>query len=136
MMKVSNQRNNPPNFWFVFFFLITMFVSAAVFMVESFQAEAANDEPAGATYAHGVLYVSIPYEAAHAGSGRLTMEVLDPEDKVLGRVERRADVADGTGRWQEQINLENPLALDDLVSHPVRYHFDYINPNNTTLNAL
>src|SRR5260370_35513465 len=97
MMKVSNQRNNPPNFWFVFFFLITMFVSAAVFMVESFQAEAANDEPAGATYSHGVLYVSIPYEAAHAGSGRLTMEGLDAEDTVVGLGERRAEATWGTG---------------------------------------
>src|SRR5260370_34826009 len=110
MMKVSNQRNNPPNFWFVFFFLITMFVSAAVFMVESFQAEAANDEPAGATYSHGVLYVTIPYEATHAGSGRLTMGVLDPEDKVVGGVGRPAEVAEGTGGWRERMKRENPLA--------------------------
>src|SRR5216684_7480588 len=133
MMKVSNQRNNPPNFWFVFFFLIAMFVSAAVFMITSFEAEAANDEPAGATYSHGVLYVSIPYEATHAGSGRLTMEVLDPEDKVVGRVERRADVAEGTGHWQEQIKLEKPLALDDIVWHRVRYHFEYSDQKNEAL---
>jgi len=135
-MKVSNQRNNPPNFWFVFFFLITMFVSAAVFMVASFEAEAANDEPAGATYSHGVLYVTIPYEATHAGSGRLTMEVLDPEDKVVGRVERRAEVAEGTGRWQEQIKLEKPLALDDIVWHRVRYHFEYSDQKNEALEGM
>src|SRR5260370_37779624 len=125
MMKVSNQRSNPPNFWFVFFFLIAMFVSAAVFMITSFEAEAANDEPAGATYSHGVLYVTIPYEAAHAGSGRLTMEVLDPADKVVGRVERRAAGAEGTGQWQEQSKPCTPLDLDDIVVHRQPYHRAY-----------
>src|SRR5215471_14425970 len=105
MINVSNRPSNPPNFWFVFFFLVALFVTAAVFMVESFEAEAANDKPGSATYSRGVLYVTIPYQATHAGSGRLTMEVLDPEDKVVGHMERRADVAEGAGRWQGQIKF-------------------------------
>src|SRR5260370_34106346 len=63
----------------------------------------------------------------------MTMEVLDPEDKVVGRVERRAEVAEGTGRWQEQIKLEKPLALDDIVCHRVRYHFEYSDQKNEAL---
>src|SRR5260370_19803191 len=66
----------------------------------------------------------------------MTMEVLDPEDKVVGRVERRAEVAEGTGRWQEQIKLEKPLALDDLVWHRVRYHFEYSDQKNEALEGM
>src|SRR5260370_35224497 len=113
MMKVSNQRNNPPNFWFVFFFLITMFVSAAVFMVESFQAEAANDEPAGATYSHGVLYVTIADEATHAGSGRVAIGGFHPEEQVGGRLEGRARGGEGNGGGQVAVNREMMLALAD-----------------------
>ncbi|HZR29053.1 MAG TPA: MG2 domain-containing protein, partial [Terriglobales bacterium] len=125
-MKAVNRPNNPPNFWFVAFFLIALFVIAAVVMVESFQsAEAANEEPAAATYSHGTLYVTIPYKAGHAGAGQLTLDVLDPEDNVEGSVKRRVDVSEGGGRWQEEIKLEKPLGLDDLVWHRLHYRFEY-----------
>ncbi|HLQ52216.1 MAG TPA: hypothetical protein VK129_12005, partial [Terriglobales bacterium] len=123
----SNPAAKPPNFWFAFFLMVAMFATAALVMVETFQqAEAAPAvETPGAVYTHGVLQVTIPYQAAHAGAGRLVVEVLDPEDKVEGSLERRADVAEGKGRWQEEIRLENPPALDDLVWHRVHYRFDY-----------
>jgi len=57
----------------------------AVVLVEPFQAAKGNT--AVVTYTHGVLYVTIPYHAVHSGDGKLTVEVLDPEDKVLGRAE-------------------------------------------------
>jgi hypothetical protein len=53
------------------------------------------------------------------------MEVLDPEDNVLGRAERHVRIARGKGRWQDEIKLEKPLPLDDLVWHRVRYRFEY-----------
>jgi hypothetical protein len=34
-------------------------------------------------------------------------------------------VGAGQGRWQDQIKLEKPLPLDDLVWHRVRYRFEY-----------
>ena len=47
-----------------------------------------------ATYAHGVLHVTIPYRGAETGSGQLTVEVLDPEDwagpaRSQGQCQRR-----------------------------------------------
>src|SRR6266571_4609005 len=63
-----------------------------------------------ATYIHGTLHLTIPYQAADAGAGQLTIEVLDPEDK-----------------------LENPLPLEDLVWERVRYKFDYDNQSKTEL---
>jgi hypothetical protein len=78
-----------------------------------------------ATYAHGVLHVTIPYRGADTGSGQLTVEVLDPEDDVLGRTERGLEVRTSAGRWKEEIRLERPLPLEDLVWHRLRYRFEY-----------
>jgi hypothetical protein len=36
-----------------------------------------------ATYTGGTLSVSIPYQASHSGTGRLVLELLDPEDHIL-----------------------------------------------------
>jgi len=48
-----------------------------------------------ATLTGTTLSVTIPYHAARAGSGELLVEVLDPEDKVLGRAERNVKVNEG-----------------------------------------
>ena len=106
------------------FFLPILLIAAAIVTVHQF--EASNSEPvASATYGHGVVNVAIPYEAQHSGAGQLTMEILDPEDQVLGRVDQPVEVAEGTGTWNEQIKLAKPLALDELVWHRVRYRFAY-----------
>ena len=78
-----------------------------------------------ATYSHGVLRLAIPYRGIHGGSGRLTLEVLDPEDHVLGRIEKTAEATNGPSQWEAEIKLEKRLALDDLVWHRVRYRFHY-----------
>lgn len=49
-------------------------------------SEAVGPVPSlAATYANGVLHVTIPCRGAETGLGHLTVEVLDPEDDVLGR---------------------------------------------------
>jgi A-macroglobulin TED domain/Alpha-2-macroglobulin family/Carboxypeptidase regulatory-like domain/A-macroglobulin receptor binding domain/MG2 domain/Alpha-2-macroglobulin bait region domain len=78
-----------------------------------------------ATYAHGLLHVTIPYRGADTGAGQLTLEVLDPEDDVLGRTERHLEVNGSSGRWKEEIRLEKPLPLEDLVWYRLRYRFEY-----------
>jgi uncharacterized protein YfaS (alpha-2-macroglobulin family) len=57
------------------------------------------------------------------------MEVLDPEDQVLGRAERRTDVARQDGQWDEEIKLEKPISVDDLAWHRLRYRFEYDDQN-------
>ncbi len=64
------------------------------------------------------------------------MEVLDPEDKVLGHTSRRLDVAKGQGRWQDSIKLEKPMPLDDLVWHRVHYRFEYDGENNARIEGV
>ncbi|MBZ5532364.1 MAG: carboxypeptidase regulatory-like domain-containing protein [Acidobacteriia bacterium] len=123
-MKVTEQRKRSTSFWLPLTAVIIIAATAAAFMlVEPFYA--ASGPSAVATYSHGILRVTIPYQAAHPGAGRLTLEVLDPEDAVLGRAERSVEVFEGKGRWQQEIKLEKPLPLDDLVWDRMRYSFTY-----------
>ncbi len=129
-MDNGNQQGHPARF---FLLVLTVFLTLAVFIGRQvFQASDNAPSPV-ATYSQGLLHVTIPYQAARAGAGQLTMEVLDPEDNVLGHAERRVEVAAGQGRWQDAIKLEKPLPLDDLVWHRVRYRFQYDGRNTARL---
>src|SRR5712671_732169 len=109
-------------FWLSFLSALLL-AGVAAMLVEPFQAGKADT--ATVTYTRGVLNVTLRYHAISAGNGRLTMEVLDPEDNVLGRAETHIAIGQGGGRWQQEIRLDKPLAVDDLVWHRVRYRFDY-----------
>ncbi len=129
-MDNANQHKHPARFSV---FALTTFLAIAAFVGrQEFQASGVAFSPA-ATYSQGSLHVTIPYHAIRAGAGQLTIEVLDPEDNLLGRVEQHVEVAEGQGRWQDTIKLEKPLPLDDLVWHRVRYHFDYDDRKGDTL---
>jgi uncharacterized protein YfaS (alpha-2-macroglobulin family) len=113
--------------WLLFLpslFVILLLVIAASVTVQEFQA-GSGESGAAATYTRGVVDLTIPYHAAHAGAGRLSIEVLDPEDQALGGVDQPIVIAEGTGHWQQRIKLAKPLALDELVWNRVRYRFEY-----------
>ena len=78
-----------------------------------------------ATLTGTTLSVTIPYHAARAGSGELLVEVLDPEDKVLGRAERNVKVNEGNGSLQQFVMPEHAVALEDLIWERVHYQFVY-----------
>jgi hypothetical protein len=121
-MEGSDKRSRRSRF--TLYFLPLLLIIAAIVAIQRFQA-ASGEAPVGATYSHGVLNVTIPYHDAHAGAGKLIVEVLDPEDQVLGRVERNVDAVEGAGRWQEEIKLAKPLPVEELVWHRMRYRFEY-----------
>ncbi|MFZ0309136.1 MAG: MG2 domain-containing protein [Candidatus Sulfotelmatobacter sp.] len=121
-MEASDGHSNLPRVCFIL--VPTLLVIAAMVAVQQFEA-AGGEAAASATYAHGVLNLIIPYNAARPGAGQLTVEVLGPEDTVVGRAEQSVDVTAGKGRWREQIKLAKPLAIDELVWHRVRYRFEY-----------
>ena len=121
-MESSSGHSTLSRYWL--FFVPVVLVITTIVAVQSF--EAANGEPAaGATYAHGTLDLTIPYHSAQGGAGKLSVEVLDPEDHVLGSVERTVDAVQGKGHWRERIALTKPLPTDELVWHRVRYRFEY-----------
>jgi uncharacterized protein YfaS (alpha-2-macroglobulin family) len=103
--------------------VLALFVLIVMGLMQTF----AGTEKAGAsaTYSRGVLRVVIPYRATQAGAGRLSVEVLDPEDHVIGRMERTADVVKGAAQLKAEVKPDKPLAVDDLVWHRVRYRFQY-----------
>ena len=53
------------------------------------------------------------------------MEVLDPEDRVLGRSTQEVNASTGGGVWEQQLTLSKALATEDLVWHRLRYRFTY-----------
>jgi A-macroglobulin TED domain/Alpha-2-macroglobulin family/Carboxypeptidase regulatory-like domain/MG2 domain/A-macroglobulin receptor binding domain/Alpha-2-macroglobulin bait region domain len=82
-----------------------------------------------ATFTHGVLSVSIPYQSTRQGSGMLLAEILDPEDHVVGRAERAVAITKGDGAWQQTIAPAKPIAFEDIVWQRVRYRFQYDDAN-------
>ena len=115
-------RNNIPGRIVMCSGLASLVLMAAA-LVQTF-AGAGNTGPS-ATYSHGVLRVVIPYRAAHEGSGRLRVEVVDPEDRVIGQIERPDEVIKGSSQFKAQLKLDKPLAMEELVWHRVRYGFRY-----------
>jgi A-macroglobulin TED domain/Alpha-2-macroglobulin family/Carboxypeptidase regulatory-like domain/A-macroglobulin receptor binding domain/MG2 domain/Alpha-2-macroglobulin bait region domain len=83
-----------------------------------------NNQTAAATYGRGVLHLTIPYKLPRVGEGQLAVEVLNPEDESLGRIERRL-VSYAQGTWHLDVKLAKPLASEDLVWHRLRYRFVY-----------
>src|SRR6266853_899241 len=133
-MEAFNGHDDPSRLWpsgFWLFLLGAVLVTATILAMQP--SGAANNEAVVATHSNGVLHVTIPYQAANAGMGQLTVEVLNPEDQVLGRSEERAEVAVGKGRWQEEIKLDKALAFDDLVWQRMRYRFEYVDKKDAPL---
>ena len=109
---------------FTLLLLAVFLATAGVVSLQTFQASSHAPSPV-ATYSQGRLRVTMPYYALHDGAGQFTVEVLNPEDEVLGRTEQRVEITEKRGQLQGEIRLEKPLSLDDLVWHRVRYRFEY-----------
>jgi len=122
-MRISEVEVRPGSLRLFWIAALAAVAGTILLLVQPFQT--ADGKTAVVTYSRGVLHVSIPYHAERAGGGKLTVEVLDPEDKVLGRAETQAAIGEGYGRWQEDIRLDKALGVDDLVWHRVRYRYEY-----------
>src|SRR6266567_1456092 len=113
---------------------VAIMIAVGLFTRDTVQS-AATERTTVATYTRGILHLTIPYRAADAGAGQLTIEVLDPEDNILGRTQRRFDVAVGNGQWSGEVKFEKPLAIEDLVWQRVHYKFDYDNQPKAELDG-
>jgi hypothetical protein len=100
--------------------LATVLLLGIGVLLSSFMARA--EQPA-ATYQHGSLSVTIPYDSPQAGAGKLIVEILDPEDHSLGRVECNVEIRKGSGSWQQQIALAQPMPLAEILWQRIRYRF-------------
>lgn len=95
----------------------------------SFAAALASAEPKtiSAVYAHNTLSFTVPYEAAHPGEAEFRLEVLNPEDRVVGQAEHRTHVAEGAGVWNVKVELREPMPLEELIWHRMRFTLRYSN---------
>ena len=105
--------------------LVAAFLTMLGFVFQQpFQAASPVSSPV-ATYSQGMLRLTVPYDALHAGAGRFTVEVLGPEDQAIGHTEQQVRITARNGQLQSVVGLEKPVAIDDLVWHRVRYRFEY-----------
>ena len=107
-----------------FYTLAAAFTAGATLLTLPFLRAGSNPR-IGVTYSRGVLHVDIPYHAKHSGSGTLKIELLDPENRSIGTVERSSSVVEGNSRWKEEVKLGKELPPDELVWHRLRYRFTY-----------
>jgi A-macroglobulin TED domain/Alpha-2-macroglobulin family/MG2 domain/A-macroglobulin receptor binding domain/Carboxypeptidase regulatory-like domain/Alpha-2-macroglobulin bait region domain/Macroglobulin domain MG3 len=84
---------------------------------------------------HGTLSLQIPYRSLHQGAGKLRVEVLDPENRVLGRVERNAEIAGDHGVWQQRLATETPVSIEDLVWDRIHYSFVFDGDTNAAIDG-
>lgn len=106
-------------------FLFPSLAAIGVFLVLLLSTSKVEAGKTIATYSQGTLRVTIPYNVDHAGSGQLTIDLLDPDDNPIAHATRRVAVSQGSGSWREEVKLDKPLALEDLVWHRLRYRFEY-----------
>ena len=98
--------------------------------------EPAKQDPLMATYARGKMHVSIPYDATRPGGGRLIVEVLDPEDQIVGLIDRPVKICAGRGAWNQDVQLPRTLAVEDLVWHRLRYQFTYAGESTAAVHGI
>ena len=79
-----------------------------------------------AVYAHNALTLSVPYEVIHRGEAELALEVLSPEDRVLGRAAYRTHVAEGSAVWNAEIVLREPMLVNELIWQRIRLTLRYM----------
>ena len=120
---------------FILFISVAVLTITALLTVRLKQVEGSSPSPA-ATYSHGSLHLTIPYQASSAGTGRLIVEVLDPDDHVLGHAEQQLSVSTGPGRWKDEIKLAKSLPLEDLIWHRVHYRFEYDDKGKAALEGI
>ena len=80
-----------------------------------------------AAYFRDALTFSVPYEAAHSGEAEVKLELLSPEDHILGEVKRHERVTEGSAVWNARMVLGERMTLDELVWQRVRFTLRYEN---------
>jgi len=89
-----------------------------------------------AVYFRDALAFSMPYEAAHSGEAELKLELLNPEDRVLGEVKRHKRVTEGSAVWNVRVVLGEQMTLDELVWQRVRFTLRYENQTSPDLEEI
>jgi hypothetical protein len=90
-------------------------------------------QPPTAVYEHGHLSLQIPFHSPRTGFGRLSVEILDPDNHLLGHTEKAAETTGKDGIWIDKVELDSSLPLDDLLWERMRYRFTYDGDENPSI---
>ena len=99
-------------------FALSLFVSVLF-------APISDAQTASAVWSHQTLSLTLPGHASHAGSGRLTVELLSPEDKVLAEAQSIEEARNGDNSWQQELSVPRSVPFDHLVWERVRWRFQF-----------
>ena len=113
-----------------------LLVAGLLILAPTLLLQSSDGDRAGATYSQGSLRVTIPYRARHSGSGQLSIDLLSPEDEVVGHAERRVEVDAGKARWHEELKLEKPPGFEEVVWHRLRYRFTYAGEKDPAVSGI
>jgi hypothetical protein len=84
--------------------LVTFLITTALLNRNVFEASG-QSRSITATYTHGIVHLTIPYHMTTVGQGTLITEVLDPDDRVLGRSEQHLEIGHRRGSFGGSIRL-------------------------------
>jgi hypothetical protein len=96
----------------------------------------AESRTISAVYFRDALAFSVPYEAAHGGDAELKLELLSPEDRVLGEVKRHKRLTEGSGVWNARMVFGERMTLDELVWQRMRFTLRYENQTSPDLEEI
>jgi hypothetical protein len=116
--------------------VLALFIALTAAAVLARHTVRAEEQPVAAIYSKGVLSVVIPYHALRAGQGRVVVEILDPEDRVLGSAERSVEVVRGDGALRQEVKPNQPVPLDELVWDRLRYRFEYSGESSSAFEGI
>jgi uncharacterized protein YfaS (alpha-2-macroglobulin family) len=137
VMKTQRGLNKILRSWSLLLAGALASVPASVALLAYFSPDQpGNLDAVRAIYADGALHVSIPQFGTRSGAGNLTVEILDPEDQVVGRINRRVYAGGAAGKqgfWNQDVSLPKTLTLEDVVWHRLRYQFRYDNQTSPAL---
>ena len=117
-------------------FVLALFPALTVIAVFAGHGGRGEEPSVTATYSKSALAVTVPYHAPRAGRGRLVVEILDPEDRVLGRVEQSVDVVRGDGSLRQEVKFSQPLPFEDVVWERLRYRFAYSEESDAAFEGI
>jgi hypothetical protein len=89
-----------------------------------------------AVYFRNALAFSVPYDAPHSGEAELKLELLSPEDHVLGEVTRHKRLTEGIAVWNARMVLGERMTLDELVWQRMRFTLRYENQTSPDLEEI
>jgi uncharacterized protein YfaS (alpha-2-macroglobulin family) len=104
---------------------ISLFVSLIAFLLLLTSALSSEAQSMSALLSKGTLSLTIPYHADRAGTGKLEVELLGPDDQALAKADRLADATVGNGVWKQDLTIRPSTPFDQLVWQRLRYRFQY-----------